>query len=59
MSAPTIAIVIEFESRTPKVRATFEHESDGIRMADWLEAHPELAGMVQRAVDLASEERAA
>lgn len=58
MSAPAILIRIEFEAPT-RVDAVWLHESDEIRMRDWLSAHPDEAELVARAMELQERERAA
>jgi hypothetical protein len=58
MSAPCVVIRLEFERR-PVVFADYLTESEEIRMADWLGVHGDYAELVARALELATEERAA
>jgi hypothetical protein len=55
---PRVVITLAFESK-PRVVSICDHEGDQLRLADWLEAHPELGEIVKRACALQREERAA
>jgi hypothetical protein len=51
---PAPAIVIRVALEEPvHVTAAWEHAADGARLRDWLQAHPELADLVNWAVELA------
>jgi hypothetical protein len=56
VSAPRVVIVLEFEA-PPRVISICKNEGDQHRLADWLQAHPELEEMVRRAFELDRAER--
>jgi hypothetical protein len=58
MSAPSLHIVLELEA-APRVYCDWLRESDELRMADWLDAHPDHRELIDRALEIAAEERAA
>jgi hypothetical protein len=49
--APAIVIQLVFEQPL-RVVAAWEHDGDERRLREWLEAHPELAELVARALSL-------
>jgi hypothetical protein len=58
VTAPAVHIVFELESR-PKVVCDWLDSHDEERVRDWLEAHPAYVDLVNRALELAREKRAA
>ena len=58
MSEPGIVIRLPLEGR-PQVRFDVLSESEERRLADWLRSRQELAELVDHAVELATEARAA
>jgi hypothetical protein len=57
MSTPAFVIRLPIEGR-PEVLVDCINESEEKRLLDWLAAHPELLGLVGRALDLQDEARA-
>jgi hypothetical protein len=55
---PAVVIRFEFESR-PSVVAAWSTDADDERMTVWLDAHPEYAELLHRAIELSGEEWAA
>lgn len=56
---PTLMILLEFESTTPKVIVGFNNDGEEARLADWIRSQGELADLVERALELGDEARAA
>jgi hypothetical protein len=57
-NVPRVVITLAFEAK-PRVVSICDHEGDQLRLADWLEAHPEYAELVRRAFELQQEAKAA
>lgn len=59
MSAlPSLRICLAFEAPL-RLEWNCMHDTDEVRLRDWLEAHPSYVELVNRAVELFREERAA
>lgn len=56
---PTISVVIELESKVPRLRKCYAHEADHERMCLWLERNPELLHLILDAMQIAEEAEAA
>lgn len=56
--APSVLIRLPLEG-PPRIELETQHESDRVRIVDWLAACPELHALVQRAHELAEEAKAA
>jgi hypothetical protein len=56
--APAIVIRLALEERV-RVLSSWEREGDERRLHDWLAHHPELAELVERALELAGKRPAA
>jgi hypothetical protein len=59
VTAPAIVIRVEFERVEPVVFSDYLDDGDESRMAAWLDRRPELAALIERALELAEQERAA
>jgi len=56
--APAFFIKLGLEAR-PQVFSDVNSDAEEARVLDWIRSHPELAELVQRALDLQGEEPAA
>lgn len=56
---PSILIRFDIESLAPKVLLDVANEAEETRIVDWIRSRDELAQLVQRALELAEEARAA
>jgi hypothetical protein len=57
--APTLMILLELESKAPRVVVGFNNDGEEHRLADWIQSQDGLADLVARALELAEEEQAA
>jgi len=53
-AAPAVVVVFELEA-APRVIAAWSTDADDARMTEWLDAHPEYADLLHRAVELSGE----
>jgi hypothetical protein len=51
VSAPAIVITLTLEQR-PIVTHSCMYESDELRLRDWIEAHPDLYELIERALQV-------
>jgi hypothetical protein len=58
VSAPSVHIVLELEA-TPRVYCDYLHDGEEDRMRDWLAGHDDYLELIDRALELATRERAA
>jgi hypothetical protein len=49
---PAVIIRLEFERPSPRIVCDYLHESDAVRMLDWLDAHPQLVALLEAAYEL-------
>lgn len=58
MSVPSVVIVLGLEA-APLIYVDARREGEAQRLAFWLASHPDVAALLQRAIELAEKARAA